>query len=204
MGDRGPADACSRGKPAEGSAGRANWSRRSGTGSRADDPARTVPNRWPRASVPARCVRTRLLAPRSLRPAQSPVSVVDPDDRSDDRHPERPAGPLARSRSLPVSTRRRRELVSELGAHAAGLVHQAGADQERPAATAAVTAAAAGTPLQIMCPRRSSGPAAVTEKTPKNGLEITAARRAFSRPCPSLSVAFYRRSRCGVTRPWRS
>jgi hypothetical protein len=24
------------------------------------------------------------------------------------------------------------------------------------------------------------------------------------RPCPSLSVAFYRRSRCGVTRPWRS
>ena len=24
------------------------------------------------------------------------------------------------------------------------------------------------------------------------------------RPCPSLSVVFYRRSRCGVTRPWRS
>ena len=24
------------------------------------------------------------------------------------------------------------------------------------------------------------------------------------RPCPSLSVACYRRSRCGVTRPWRS
>jgi hypothetical protein len=24
------------------------------------------------------------------------------------------------------------------------------------------------------------------------------------RPCPLLSVAFYRRSRCGVTRPWRS
>ena len=65
--------------------------------------------------VPARCVRMRLLAPRSLRPAQSPVSVVDPNDRSDDRHPERPAGPLARSRPLPVSTRRRRELVRSSG-----------------------------------------------------------------------------------------
>jgi hypothetical protein len=37
------------------------------------------------------------------------VSVVDPDDSSDDSHPERPAGPLARSRPLPVSTKRRRE-----------------------------------------------------------------------------------------------
>jgi hypothetical protein len=61
----------------------------------------------------------------------------------------------------------------ELEAHAAELVQQAGAGQERPAATAAVTAATATTPLQIMCPRRSPGPAAVTEKTPKNGLEIT-------------------------------
>ena len=37
------------------------------------------------------------------------VSVVDPDDSSDDSHPERSAGLLARSRPLPVSTRRRRE-----------------------------------------------------------------------------------------------
>jgi hypothetical protein len=37
------------------------------------------------------------------------VSVVDPDDSSDDSHPERSAGPLARSRPLPVSTRRRRK-----------------------------------------------------------------------------------------------
>jgi hypothetical protein len=37
------------------------------------------------------------------------VSVVDPDDSSDDSHPGRSAGPLARSRPLPVSTRRRRE-----------------------------------------------------------------------------------------------
>jgi hypothetical protein len=37
------------------------------------------------------------------------VSVVDPDDSSDDSHPERSVGPLARSRPLPVSTRRRRE-----------------------------------------------------------------------------------------------
>ena len=34
------------------------------------------------------------------------VSVVDPDDSSDDSHPERAVGPLARSRPLPVSTRR--------------------------------------------------------------------------------------------------
>jgi hypothetical protein len=105
---------------------------------------------------------------------------VDPNDRGDDRHPERRVGPLARSRLLPVSIRRRQELVSELWAHAAELVQQAGADQERSAAPAAVTAATAGTPLQIMCPRRSSGPAAVTAMTPKNGLEITAAVCAFS------------------------
>jgi hypothetical protein len=37
------------------------------------------------------------------------VSVVDPEDSSDDSHPERSAGPFARSRPLPVSTRRRRE-----------------------------------------------------------------------------------------------
>jgi hypothetical protein len=100
-----------------------------------------------------------------------PVPVVDPDDRSDDRHPERSVGPHARSRALPGSTRRRRELISELGTHVAGLVQQAGADQERPAA---VTAATATTPQEITCPRRSPGPAVVTAKTPKNGLEITA------------------------------
>jgi hypothetical protein len=104
----------------------------------------------------------------------APVSAVDPDDRSDHRYPERPVGPLARSRPAPVSTKRRRELASELGAHAAGLVQQAGADHERPAANSAVTEATAGMPLQIMCPRRSPEPAAVTEKTPRNGLEITA------------------------------
>jgi hypothetical protein len=37
------------------------------------------------------------------------VSVVNPDDSSGDSHPERPAGPLARSRPVPVSTSRRRE-----------------------------------------------------------------------------------------------
>ena len=37
------------------------------------------------------------------------VAVVDPDDSSDDSGPERPADPLARSRPLPVSTRRRRK-----------------------------------------------------------------------------------------------
>lgn len=50
-------------------------------------------------------------AARAVAPSASAklVSVVDPDDSSDDSHPERSAGPLARSRPLPVSTRRRRE-----------------------------------------------------------------------------------------------
>src|SRR5260370_29996599 len=38
----------------------------------------------------------------------------------------------------------------------------------------AVTPATAQTPLQITCPRRSPEPPAITAKTPKNGLEITA------------------------------
>jgi hypothetical protein len=50
-------------------------------------------------------------------------------DRSDDRHPERSAGPLALELSLPGSTRRRRELISGLGRHAAGLAQRAAADQ---------------------------------------------------------------------------
>ena len=39
----------------------------------------------------------------------------------------------------------------------------------------AVTAVTAKTPLHVTCTRRSPGPAAVTAKTPKMGLEITAA-----------------------------
>ena len=49
-------------------------------------------------------------AARAVAPSASAklVSVVDPDDSSDDSDPERSAGPLARSRPLPVSTKRRR------------------------------------------------------------------------------------------------
>ena len=52
------------------------------------------------------------------------------DDRSDDRHPERSARPLALELSLPGSTRRRRELISGLGTHPAELARRAAADQE--------------------------------------------------------------------------
>jgi hypothetical protein len=50
-------------------------------------------------------------AARAMAPSASAklVSVVDPDDSSDDSDPERSAGPLARSRPQPVSTRRRRK-----------------------------------------------------------------------------------------------
>src|SRR5262249_26250223 len=49
--------------------------------------------------------------------------------------------------------------------------HGVGSAHETPSV---VTAATAKTPLQITCPRRSPGAAAVTAKTPKSGLEITA------------------------------
>jgi hypothetical protein len=56
-------------------------------------------------------------AARAAAPSASAklVSVVDPDDSSDDRHPGRPAGLLARSLPLPVSTRRRREGLASSG-----------------------------------------------------------------------------------------
>jgi hypothetical protein len=58
------------------------------------------------------------------------------------------------------------------------------ADGPGHAATAVATAATAKTPLQITCPRRSPGAAAITAKTHKSGLEITAGRRAFSGTVP--------------------
>jgi hypothetical protein len=79
--------------------------------------------------------------------------------------PARPEPSSARQHQAPTgASRRARDARRRTRSVAA-------ADQDRPAA---VTAATAGTPLQITCPRRSPGPAAITEKTPKNGLEITA------------------------------
>jgi hypothetical protein len=72
-------------------------------------------------------------------PSAEPVPVVNSHDR-DDRHPERSAGRARPELSLPGSTRRRRELISELGMHAAELVRQAGARQDRPAVVTAATA----------------------------------------------------------------
>jgi hypothetical protein len=59
-----------------------------------------------------------------------PVPAAGAEDRSDDHHPERSAGPLTRIRRLHGSTRRRRELISEPGTHAAELVWHAGADHD--------------------------------------------------------------------------
>jgi hypothetical protein len=56
------------------------------------------------------------------------------------------------------------------------------ADGPGHATTAVATAAAAKTLLQITCPRRSPGAAAVTAKTHKFGLEITAGLCALSQP----------------------
>jgi|HubBroStandDraft_2_1064218.scaffolds.fasta_scaffold230247_2 hypothetical protein len=123
--------------PAEGSAGLATCSRRSGTGSQATRRGRSRAAGHELRCLPVACGRGCWRRGRSGQ--RRAVSAVDPDDRSDERHPERPVGPLACP--VPVSTRRRRDLISEPRADTAGLVQQAGTDQERPAATAAVTEA---------------------------------------------------------------
>ena len=107
----------------------------------------------------------------SLRAAEL-LLIAGPDDRSHDRHPET-LGPPSSSRPRPGSTKRRRELASEVAAPGAVLVQRAGVDQNM--TPAAVTAATAKTSLQITCPRRGPEPAAITAKTARMGLEITAA-----------------------------
>jgi hypothetical protein len=155
--------------PAEGRAGRANWSRReryrvAGERSGADGTEALA------TSFGACPVRADAAAGAAVPPASSEPLVRRGSERSQRRTSSGTSGRPARPQpSSACQHQARRELVSELGAHAAELVQQAGADQDRPAATAAVTAATAGTPLQIMCRRRSPGPAAVTEKTPKTG-----------------------------------
>ena len=60
------------------------------------------------------------------------------------------------------------------------------------------------------CPsplQRTDDPDQRPPRPTSSGLTAAPYRRLGARsprPCPSLSVAFYRRSRCGVTRPWRS
>jgi hypothetical protein len=129
--------------------------------------ARQPPPRRPLASARAPCpARVRTIGSRG-------------------RHPERSAARLARNRSCPGAIRRRgtgrRAHVALSRTRRAS--HGVGPGHETPAA---VTAATAKTPLQIRCPRRTPGASAVTAKTPKSGLEITAAPRAFS---PASNVA---------------
>ena len=106
--------------------------------------------------------------------------MADPDDRSHDRHPDaQPPGSTGATppRQQPGADgswpeRSRRPQRTSPGNPGSGPEH------ETPAA------ATAKTPLQITCPRRGSGPAAVTAKTPKMGLETTAAVCVFSvTPC---------------------
>ena len=108
-----------------------------------------------------------------------PLPDVDPEGRNQDHHPHaqpRPARAVpspVRQRQAPArADRRTRDALSRsrrvrrrMGRH--------------PETTAAHTAATATTPLWITCPRRSPGPPAVTAKTPRFGLEITAVLRAY-------------------------
>ena len=101
----------------------------------------------------------------ACRPATEPLPIVA-DDPDHDGHLERSA--RAQSHPLPGSTRRRRGADQRARDASAELAGQAG-EWTRQGIPAAVTAATAKTPLQIMCPRRGSGPAAFTAKTPKSG-----------------------------------
>jgi hypothetical protein len=166
---RHPAGASSRGAPAEGGVGGRTGSDGAVAGRR---PTIRADGIEPVAKSFGACPVRADAATAAAVPSTSaqPVPAAGPDDRSDDRHPETISWPARPQPSLPGSTKRRRELISEPGTHAAELVQHVGVDQESPAAVAAATAK---TPLQITCPRRSPGPAAFTAKTPKNGLEIT-------------------------------
>jgi hypothetical protein len=85
----------------------------------------------PAKSFGACSVRAAAAATATVPAASAePVPAGGPDDRSDDHHPERSAEPLTRIRRLHGSTRRRRELISELRTHAAELVWHAGADHD--------------------------------------------------------------------------
>lgn len=88
---------------------RADWPRRSRTGSQTDDPAPDGIKLL--ATSFGACPVHSDAAARAAVPSASAklVCVVNPDDSSDDSHPERPVGPPARGRPLPVSTRHRRE-----------------------------------------------------------------------------------------------
>ena len=90
---------------------------------------RTVSSRA-QSTGPGRCYGTRLPAPGRFRPAQRPCPSWIGTIAATTVIQERSAGSLARSRPLPGSARRRRELISELGTHAAGLVQQPEPDQE--------------------------------------------------------------------------
>jgi hypothetical protein len=63
---------------------------------------------------------------RRLPASAEPLPKAGPDDRSHGRHPERSPAQLDRSRPLPGSTKRRRELISKAATPSAEVARQAG------------------------------------------------------------------------------
>jgi hypothetical protein len=101
-----------------------------GTGSQADDPGADGIEPPLMSFGPSPGARGRGGWHRGALGQRTACARRGRDDRSGDRHPERCAGPLALELSLPGSTRCRRELISGLRRHAAGLAQRAAADQE--------------------------------------------------------------------------
>jgi hypothetical protein len=173
---RHPAGASSRGAPAEGGIGGRTGSDGAVAGRR---PTIRADGIEPLAKSFGACPVRADAAAAAAVPSTSaqPAPAGGPDDRGDDRHPERSAGPPARS----VPCRQ----------------HQAptGADQRardarrrtRPARWSGPGECCGGysgyseDTAADTCPRRSPRPAAFTAKTPKHGLEI---RRLFARVLP--------------------
>jgi hypothetical protein len=106
-------------------------------------------------------------AARAAAPSASAklVSIVDPDDSSDDSHPERSVGPLVRSRPLPVRTRRRRKgrraRDARRGTHP---VSRSG-----PGETCGGYSGCSGRPLQVTCHRRSKTSRRLRRRHPNPG-----------------------------------
>ena len=147
---------------------------------RRDRRARPVPARQPRrAHHPLRLAPLPL--PQRPRPPARPLPVMDPQGRIQDRHPHaQPRAaravppPVRQHQAPPRADHRTRDALSRS--------RRASRRMDRATKTAtAITPATAKTPLQITCPRRSPEPPAITAKTPKYGLEITA------EVCASLS-----------------
>ena len=153
---------------------------------RGDSRARPLPPRKPgRTHDPLRLSQVPM--PPRPQPAPRPLPILDPESRSQDLHPD--AQPrTARAVPAPVRQHQAPSRAHQRTRDALSRNRRASRRMDKNVRQSApATSATAETPLQITCPRRSPGPAAVTAKTPRNGLEITAALRALQ-PGPSVTL----------------